>query len=177
MTANENFDTSADANNNGIQDGSEPPIIGTLNGFQDWGALIYNFRTVTDFTTAGATTDQEPDPQTLDNAHQAFTRMVQPKLISTLMGPSAGVPGAALTFNARLENPPVNGARGPAMNVVAVALHPDGTTQTTDIDTLALGPSSTLRRPTSCRAPPTMAPSFPSRSDFVASTLQTIRWT
>jgi uncharacterized repeat protein (TIGR01451 family) len=137
-TANINFDTSADANNNGIQDPGEPAILNTLNGFNDWASLVYNFRTVTDFTTAGTPTEQEPDPQSIDSAHSAANKMTQAKLTLTVMGPADATPGSAITYSIKLENRLEDGSRGPAVNMVAVSTGPDASAQTLNFGTVVL---------------------------------------
>ena len=142
VTANINSDTSADANNNGVQDPGEPPIFSTLNGFQDWGALVYNMRTVFDYATAGEPTDQEPDPQSIESARVAATKTMGAKLKLTKTGPANAFPGDTLSYSIALENKGANGSHGPALNVVITDTKPDATTQTLSIGMLALGSTS-----------------------------------
>ncbi len=138
VAANINFDTSADANNNGVQDPGEPAILSTLNGFNDWASLVYNFRTVTDFTTAGTPAEQEPDPQSVESAHNAASKMTQAKLTLTVTGPSDATPGGTMAYNIKLENRLEDGSRGPAVNMVAVSTGPDASTQTVNFGTVVL---------------------------------------
>jgi uncharacterized repeat protein (TIGR01451 family) len=138
VTANVNRDTSADANGNGIQDGTEPPVFGILNGFQDWGALVYNFRNIFDFTSAGTSTDQEPDPRSIESARSTLTQAMRPALKMTGSGPADGAPGQTLAYNVLLENRLEDGARGPALNVMLAATKPDLSTQTFNIGTVVL---------------------------------------
>jgi uncharacterized repeat protein (TIGR01451 family) len=151
IIANINSDTSADANANGVQDGAEPPLLSTLNGFQDWNAIVYSFRTQFDFTTAGQPTEQEADPTVLANARRRMADLLHPALSLDKTGPPNARPGDTLSYNLAVGNLLENGGRGPAAGVVVTDTRPDQTNVTLTIGTLVL--TTSVNRPVSYLVP------------------------
>jgi uncharacterized repeat protein (TIGR01451 family) len=136
VVANINGDTSDDGNKNGIQDPGEPPILGTLNGFEDWNALFYNFRALTDFTTATRRTPpQEPTPQRIESARAYLRSLLAPTLTVDKTGPTGARPGDTLAYNVRVGN----SGRGPALEVALTDTKPDATTQDVTLGRVVLG--------------------------------------
>jgi uncharacterized repeat protein (TIGR01451 family) len=143
ISANVNLDTSNDLDNDGTWDPgtAENPILANLTGFNDWNAIVYNFRTVFDFTTAVAgdlAQNPEPDPRSIEAARQAAANQIRPQLGMTQSGPSSARPGDTLTYSLSLDNPLSRSARGPAVNVVVTDTRPDLTTQTINVGTVKL---------------------------------------
>jgi len=145
IPANINFDTSNDLNNNGTWDPgtAENPVFNTLNGFQDWNAIVYNFRTVPDFIIAGEPTQDEPDPVRVDAAKAAAVQQVAPALAVAKTGPANARPGDTLSYSVRVDNLLSRSGRGPAVSVVLTDTKPDLTTQTITIGTVQLEATST----------------------------------
>jgi uncharacterized repeat protein (TIGR01451 family) len=129
VQANINGDTSADANGNGIQDGTEPPLFSTLNGFEDWNSLFYGFRTLPSFQSGGAPVDNEPDPESTEAARAYMANLLRPALSVDKTGPSDAVPGDTLNYGIEVKN---NG-NGPAMNSVLTDTKPDSTQTVFDL--------------------------------------------
>jgi uncharacterized repeat protein (TIGR01451 family) len=141
---NINLDTSNDTNGNGRQDAGEPPVFTSqMTGFNDWNAIVYNFRTVFDFTTAGETTPDEPDSKTLDAVREAEEEQMRPRLAVTKTGPGSARPGDTLSYAVTVTNLLADFARGPAINVVLSDTKPDASIETSAIGTLKLESSST----------------------------------
>jgi uncharacterized repeat protein (TIGR01451 family) len=137
VLANINNDTTNDTNKNGSWDPGEPTRIGTLNGYNDWQKIVYNFRTVFDFTTAGAPSSDEPDREMLEKSEEFLTDLVRPSLTADKSGPADARPGDTLTYTITVTNP----GHGPALGVAAVDTKPDLTTQTFTIGSVAVGAS------------------------------------
>ena len=126
---NINLDTTNDANGNGIQDPGEPPIFTSqMNGFNDWNAIVYNFRTIFDFTTAGETTTDEPDPTILNAVRDAAEAQMRPALSIKKTGPSGARPGDTLSYTVTVTNLLADFAHGPAINVMLSDTKPDAST-------------------------------------------------
>jgi uncharacterized repeat protein (TIGR01451 family) len=140
---NINLDTTNDANSNGIQDAGEPPIFTPqMNGFNDWNAITYNFRTAFDFTTSGETTTDEPDPTILDAVRRAAEAQMRPSLAVRKTGPGNARPGDTLAYTVTVSNLLADFARGPAINVVLRDTKPDASSATNAIGTVKLESSS-----------------------------------
>ena len=139
---NANLDTSNDLDGDSVWDPgtAENPILQTLNGFNDWNSLVYNFRTIPDFTTAAGAADQmqEPDPDTVEAAREAAANQVKPALGLTQTGPATARPGDTLAYSVTLDNPLSRSARGPAVNVVVTDTRPDLSSQVINVGTVKL---------------------------------------
>jgi uncharacterized repeat protein (TIGR01451 family) len=138
VSANINADFN-DANNNNQQDPGEAPIFSTLDGFQDWKAIVFNHRTLFDFGTAGEPTDQEPNPEDIARARERMSQQLRPGLFVDQTGPADAGPGDTLTYGVRVENTLAHAGRGPALSVSVVDTKPDSTTQTLAIGNMPLG--------------------------------------
>jgi uncharacterized repeat protein (TIGR01451 family) len=110
-----------------------------LNGFQDWGAIVYNHRTVFDFTTAGVPSQNEPDAQIIEKSREAMEELVRPNLAIDKTGPASARPGDTLSYSIATSNT----GRGPALNVTFTDTKPDLTTQTVALGLVAVGGSLT----------------------------------
>jgi uncharacterized repeat protein (TIGR01451 family) len=141
VTANLNGDF-VDANGNGSQDPGEA-TLSVLNGHQDWGALVYNFRKIPNFQTGGAPSAQEPNPEDIARARAVLAEKLRPGLVIDKIGPADARPGDTLSYTLAIENSLTRGGRGPALNVSVVDTKPDGSTQTFDIGRMLLGASTT----------------------------------
>ncbi|MFN7918985.1 MAG: hypothetical protein U0Q16_02745 [Bryobacteraceae bacterium] len=128
-----------DTNGNGTQDPSEPATLGVLNGFNDWNALVYNFRTIPDYTKAGTPVRDEPDPETIARARARLLAVAGPKLLISVNGPAAATPGDSITYQVQVTNRLADGARGPALGVNLANTTPDGAVQTFSLGTVPAG--------------------------------------
>jgi uncharacterized repeat protein (TIGR01451 family) len=125
-----NANVPADINNDGA--------TSILNGFQDWNAIVYNFRTVPDFVNAGSPTSQEAEPEDISRARTHLANMMRPGFAVDKTGPANARPGDTLSYNVKVENQLAHSGRGPAMQVGFTDTKPDLTTQAVTIGTLAL---------------------------------------
>lgn len=141
VSANINGDF-VDTNGNGTQDPNEANIQTVLNGFQDWAAIVYNFRTGPNYTTAGTPTAQEADPQAIARARALLAQQLRPGLFIDKSGPADARPGDTLSYTLMVENTVQHGGKGPALNVVLVDTRPDGTSQTVSLGNMTLGTST-----------------------------------
>ena len=127
-----------DANGNSRQDSGEASTIGTLKGFEDWSAIVYNHRMVFDFTVAGTPSPDEPDSETIERSREMLTETLRPALSVDATGPALARPGDTIAYNIGLGN----SGRGPALYVSFVDTLPDATTVTTAIGTVQVKTST-----------------------------------
>ena len=128
----------ADANGNNRQDAGEASTIGTLKGFEDWSAIVYNHRMVFDFTVAGVPSPDEPDSETIERSREMLTGTLRPALSVDATGPAFARPGDTLTYDIGLAN----SGKGPALYVAFVDTLPDATTVTTAVGTVQVKTST-----------------------------------
>jgi uncharacterized repeat protein (TIGR01451 family) len=138
VAANVNGDYT-DTDKNGTQDPGEPSTLGTLNGFQDWNAVVYNHRLAFDYQTAGAPSPDEPDPDTIANARAYIAKLLHAALSLDKTGPADARPGDSLSYNVRIDNTTANSGTGPAVNVTMTDTRPDLTSVSWNIGIVALG--------------------------------------
>ncbi len=127
---------SNDANNNNVVDPGEP-IIGQLPGANDWASVVYNHRTVFDFTVGGDPSQDEPDPDTLIRSRDFLSNLLRPELAVDKTGPTDAVPGQTLTYNLNVRNT----GSGPALNVRLVDTKPDTSVQNFTLGGVVVGAS------------------------------------
>jgi uncharacterized repeat protein (TIGR01451 family) len=134
VTANINGDFN-DANGNGNQDPGEGPTFGTLNGWEDWNSLFYGFRTLENFQSSGAPSQNEPDPESIEEARAFMAPLVRPHPVLDKTGPADAIPGDTLNYSLQVTNV----GSGPALNSVLTDLKPDSTQATFDLGGVVLG--------------------------------------
>jgi uncharacterized repeat protein (TIGR01451 family) len=142
VTANVNGDFN-DLDGDGEQGDGEADIFGLLEGFDDWAAILYNHRMIYDFTVAGAITQHEPDPETIERSRTFLTNLLRPALSVSTSGPAFARPGDTIAYDVTLRNP----GRGPALHVGFVDTLPDATTVTRAIGTVQVGGSASRSVP------------------------------
>lgn len=137
VSANINGDYN-DANDNDQQDMGEANTIGTLRGFDDWAGIVYNHRMQYDFTVAGAPSEDEADPETIERSRELLTNLLRPSMTVDASGPAFARPGDSINYTIALAN----GGRGPALNVGFVNTRPDSTTVAVGVGTLQVQTSA-----------------------------------
>ena len=133
VSANINGDFN-DTNRNGAQDPGETPIFGTLTGFEDWNNLVYGFRSIRGFQSAGAPVDDEPDPETIAQARAFLAQLVHPVPIVDKTGPSDAIPGDTLIYSIKV----MNTGKGPALNSLLTDTMPNSTWTVLDLGTIVV---------------------------------------
>lgn len=112
---------------------AQPPI---LSSYDDWDNLHLSLIGFAGVAGGGAV--QEPNPETLQIAHDALNRLTAPAVAITDAGPATGKPGDVLTYTLTVTNT----GHGPALATVLHTTSPDGTTSTSDLDVLVAGAST-----------------------------------
>jgi len=134
VSANINGDFN-DADNDGTQDPGEAPILGTLNGWEDWNnGISYGFRTIANFQTSGAPTEDEPNPESIERARAFMAQLVRPHPTVDKTGPPDAIPGDTLNYALNVNNT----GSGPALSSVLTDTKPDNTQSVFDLDVLSL---------------------------------------
>ena len=146
VSANINGDYN-DANGNDTQDPGEADTFGTLTGYDDWNNLVYNFRTLPNFQSAGVPVENEPDPTTIEQARAHLAQLLQPVLLVDKTGPSDALPGDTLTYSTKVKNT----GNGPALDATLTETAPDATQAVLN---LGIIPAAAEVNPTSSFAVP-----------------------
>ena len=134
VSANINGDYN-DANGDGDQDPGEANMLSALPGAEDWNSILYGFRTVANFQTAGVASTDEPDPESIAAARDYLATLVRPALGIDNTGPADAVPGETLTYGLKVTNT----GRGPALAAVLANTKPDATTTSFALGTVQVG--------------------------------------
>jgi len=108
-----------------------------LGGYDDWTNLDY----ISGISGAGNTNgvENEPDPQTIEDAKDQMGELMAPGIIVEKTGPATAVPGDSLDYTVEINN----GGPGPALETVLTDTAPDGTSQVYDLGAILVGGSHT----------------------------------
>lgn len=125
-----------------------------LPGFDDWGAVEYNFEGTGVFAD-GATSSPplEADPAAIEAAVARLSALTRPVLTVSVTGPATAVPGDTLTFQTNV----LNGAGGASLQTSLVVTPPYVGSTTFPIGALVVGTSTskTVSTPVPSDACPT----------------------
>jgi len=108
-----------------------------LGGYDDWSNLDY----ISGISGAGDTNgvENEPDPQTIEDAKDLMGELFAPGVIVEKTGPATAVPGDVLDYTVEINN----GGPGPALEAVLTDTAPDGSSQVYDLGAILVGGSHT----------------------------------
>ena len=128
---NINGDTSDDTNKNEVQDGSEPPLLVELKGFDDWANIQYKLKAAGGGAGAGGVTggDLEATPALIEHAESLMADLLEPAPAVDKTGPADGEPGDTLNYSLKATNiaTATEIAGGPSVSTKLVDTKPDGT--------------------------------------------------
>ncbi len=145
-----------DWNKNGLLEGATcpPPYTGNvtedisfldgiteLDGFDDWGNLVFAFQGLPNFGDDGPIdpVPDEPDPETIADAQRSLGELLAPQIVVAVSGPATALPGETLTYTVETANH----GRGPAFAVAVTVARPDGSTTTFGLGDLIVGAATT----------------------------------
>jgi uncharacterized repeat protein (TIGR01451 family) len=136
VSKNINGDTTADADGNGVQNGSEPDRLSTLKGYDDWANLQYLLKA--NGGGAGGDGTIDATPELIAHAEALIAELLRPAPDVAKTGPSDAIPGDTLTYTLDASNTAKGDvfARGRAVGVTLVDTYPDTTTANFNIGTL-----------------------------------------
>jgi uncharacterized repeat protein (TIGR01451 family) len=144
---NINGDTSNDANKNEVQDGSEPPLLVELKGFDDWANVQYKLKAAGGGAGAGGLNggDLEATPELIAHAEALMAELVRPAPAVDKTGPADAEPGDTLDYSLSATNTAnaTDVASGPSFLTKLVDTKPDGTTAEFPIGTIQVGGAAT----------------------------------
>jgi len=107
-----------------------------LEGFDDWSALFYAFRTLPVFAAGIADpVENEPDPEILEEAREILSTRLEPVLVLEKTGQATALPGETVAFDLVVRNE----GMGPAVSVLLTDTLPDSSIETFDLEMLAVG--------------------------------------
>jgi len=119
-----------------VQVGFTPVQEQVLKSFNDWQGLDYSLlATGSTSSGSGAFTDQEADPDTINQTKQHIRATSQPAIGLSETGPATAKPGDQLTYVVKATNT----GQGPAVSSVLQITNPDGTQQSTPLDVIKVG--------------------------------------
>jgi uncharacterized repeat protein (TIGR01451 family) len=145
--------------------GQTPTQPDELRSFDDWGNVAISLpRPGVGIGSGSGVTEDEADPDMIDEARRAVGGTMAPRVVVESTGPVTAKPGDQVTFTLNVSNT----GRGPALSTVVEQRLPDGTLATADLGIIAAGTTVT-HRTSSFTVPATACP-----GDLTAGSTSTV---